>query len=142
MNHNKNNGNKKTFQKPVTKTFTVIVSGVDANGNEYDTDRVYDILSQLQEGQTFRLLNVPVNIDKSLLKNIIDFKNTNGFFTVGRLMDYNPNEGIIGVRFSSKNAQYADEIVNKFVVAPRIIISNGKPVAITSFDLVDAMIGM
>lgn len=139
---NKNNENKKTFLKPVTKTFTVIVSGVDANGNEYDTDRVYGILSQLQEGQTFKLLNVPVNIDKSLLKNIIELKNPKGFFTMGHLMDYDPGEGTIGVRFSSKNAQYADEIAKNFVVAPRVIVSNGKPVAIASFDLVDAMVGM
>lgn len=132
---------KSTFVKPVTKTFTVIVSGVDANGNEYDTDVVYDILNRLQEGQTFRLLNVPVNIEKSLLKDA-QWKNSNGSFVIGRLMDYSPSEGTIGVRFSSKNAQYANTVANNFVIAPRVIISNGKPVAIASFDLVDAMIGM
>lgn len=137
MNPKKNS----TFVKPVTKTFTVIVSGVDANGNEYDTDIVYDILNRLQEGQTFRLLNVPVNIEKSLLKDA-QWKNSKGSFVIGRLMDYSPSEGTIGVRFSSKNAQYANIVANNFVIAPRVIISNGKPVAIASFDLVDAMIGM
>ena len=137
MNPKKNS----TFVKPVTKTFTVIVSGVDANGNEYDTDIVYDILNRLQEGQTFRLLNVPVNIEKSLLKDA-QWKNSKGSFVIGRLMDYSPREGTIGVRFSSKNAQYVNIVANNFVIAPRVIISNGKPVAIASFDLVDAMIGM
>ena len=135
MNPNQKKNNKAKV-KPITKVLSLVFTGKDQKGNEYDAESCKTIVKELQEAGCFDKLSVTVNIARS---RVID-ENIKGMLSLARFQKYDPETGDVEILLMGKNTEYAD-FVSDMVIVPRVRVgrNSNEVVSILGFEIVPAM---
>jgi hypothetical protein len=138
-NFKKNNNNRGTYNKTQsdrprnkTITFSMKVSGVNANGREYDVNDALATLENLDNNGIFSMLSVPVHISRALLENNEERRGTSN---VGFLKSISINDLTADVSVYGNNVE-AIEGIRGLIFAPRVLVKDGKVATFLGFDLV------
>ena len=83
MNAAKNN---KKFTKPVNKTFSLIVSGKDNHGHDYDPDSAIELIDDLVKNDVFTKLSIMASVANAALMGKEDAR---GMRNVARITTVN-----------------------------------------------------
>lgn len=136
MKFDQKKNNKAKGIKPVTKVLSLVVTGKDQKGNEYDVDSCKAIVKDLQDSGCFDKLSVNVTI----ARNRVVAEDAKGIITLGRLLSYNAETGDIEILLMGKNTEYAD-FISEYVIVPRVRVgrNSNEVVTILGFEVVPAM---
>lgn len=132
------NNNKSATPRiiPVTKILPLVVTGVDARGNQYDSAQVNERVEHIQECSIFDILSINASLAKSICFNNADLK---GQISVARIKSYDASTGNMEIIFIGKNTEFAN-IVDDMVIVPRVRLNrDGNVESILSFDIIPAM---
>ena len=128
--------NKAKGIKPITKVLSLVFTGKDQKGNEYDVDSCKKIVKELQEAECFEKLSVSVTIARS---RVVD-EGVKGMLNFARIQKYDPETGDVEILLMGKNTEYAD-FVSDMVIVPRVRVgrNSNEVVSILGFEIVPAM---
>ena len=128
--------NKAKGIKPITKVLSLVFTGKDQKGNEYDVDSCKKIVKELQEAECFEKLSVSVTIARS---RVVD-EGVKGILNFARFQKYDPETGDVEILLIGKNTEYAD-FVSDMVIVPRVRVgrNSNEVVSILGFEIVPAM---
>ena len=139
MSYRHYNGPRNYVKKPKNDkprnarlTFSVMCSGVNKNGFEYDVDEVFAILADLQKNCVFDNINIPVQISRSLIDKD---SGKRGQSTVAHVLEYDANENELAIMVYANFVQKVDQIPN-LVIEPRLMVRDGHVTSILSLDIV------
>ena len=134
MNAAKNN---KKFTKPVNKTFSLIVSGKDNHGHDYDPDSAIELIDDLVKNDVFTKLSIMASIANAALMGKEDAR---GMRNVARITTVNCEDKTVDMTFFGKNVEAADKL-DEMVVVPRVRTARDdtKVETILYFEIVNPM---
>ena len=104
MNAAKNN---KKFTKPVNKTFSLIVSGKDNHGHDYDPDSAIELIDDLVKNDVFTKLSIMASVANAALMGKEDAR---GMRNVARITTVNCEDKTVDMTFFGKNAEAAEKL--------------------------------
>ena len=128
--------NKAKGIKPITKVLSLVFTGKDQKGNEYDVNTWKKIVKELQEAGRFEKLSVSVTIARS---RVVD-EGVKGMLNFARFQKYDAETGDVEILLMGKNTEYAD-FVSDMVIVPRVRVGrySNEVVSILGFEIVPAM---
>ena len=134
MNAAKNN---KKFTKPVNKTFSLIVSGKDNHGHDYDPDSAIELIDDLVKNDVFTKLSIMASVANAALMGKEDAR---GMRNVARITTVNCEDKTVDMTCVGKNVEAAEKL-DEMVVVPRVRTARDdtKVETILYFEIVNPM---
>lgn len=133
-NQKKNNNDKRV--KPIIKVLSLVFTGKDQKGCEYDPESCRDIVKSLQESGCFDKLSVTVTI----AKNRVFTEDSKGTMNLGRFLSYNDETGDVELLIMGKNTELVDKLDDS-VIVPRVRVNRNSTevTSILGFEVVGTM---
>lgn len=128
--------NKAKGIKPITKVLSLVFTGKDQKGNDYDVVSCKNIVKELQEAGCFEKLSVSVTIARS---RVVD-EDAKGMLNFARFQKYDTETGDVEILLMGKNTEYVD-FISDYVIVPRVRVGfkSTEVVSILGFEIVPAM---
>lgn len=139
MSYRNSNAPKNYVKKPKNEkprnarlTFSVLCTGVNKNGFEYDPQECFDILADLEKNRVYDVINIPVQV----ARNLIDpDSGKNGQSTVAHVLEYDAQENELAIMVYANYVQKIDQ-VPCLMIEPRLMVRDGHVTSILSLDIV------
>ena len=135
-NSNKYSKNNKP-QGPKNKamTFSIQLSGVNANGREYKTDSARDIFQDLSSADIFSKISIPMQISRAIVDGNPE---TRGNTIIGFVTGIDVTKDEIDVMVYGRSVETIESIDGLYCVPRMVIDRDGNVTTILGFDLTNA----